>query len=622
MRDDLLHYYERELRFIRRQAADFARRYPAIAGQLLLEPEKCEDPHVERLIEAFAMMSARVQLRLDDEFPEISGAFLEALYPHYLAPVPSLTMVQMETDPARAEGTTGVRVPRHSLLYTRPVGGTRCRFRTCYDLTLWPATVATLDLVPLDPGTPGCPPGARAALRARLRTLGSQRFADMPLGSLRFFLDGDAAVAHQLYELLLREPLGLLVRPDPGGGRRAKAPVRLGPEAIRPVGFGRHEDLLGAPRASRRATRLLQEYFLFPDKFLFVELAGLTPAVLAGAGQEIELLVLLDRLPLELEGNVGPENFKLGCTPAVNLFPHQAEPIRLEHTRAEYPVVPDAHAPDAFEVFAVTEVETVAPGTGRVTEFRPFYELRHGEAAETEPAFWQASRRPSPRRDDAGTEIALALVDRASKPAEKLPGETLVVRCLCTNRDLPPRLPLGEGRGDFQIEGQTGVAGIRSLRKPTPPLRGHLDPRERWRLVSLLSLNHLSLVAEETATDARGEAARVPVALRELLGLLDFTDSAVTRQRIAGLTGVEARRVLRQIETGEGRVFARGLEIAVELDEPKYTGSGAYLFASVLERFFGLYASVNSFTQTVARVRQREEVLKRWPPRAGDQALL
>lgn len=620
MRDELLHYYERELRFIRRELGDFAERYPAVAGQLLIEPDKCEDPHVERLIEAFSMLTARVQMRLDDDFPEVSNALLSMLQPHYLAPIPSATVVQLTADPDRAEATSGMEVPRLSQLHMPPMGGTRCRFRTCYPVTLWPIAVSAVDVVPLDRGDPILPPAAVAALRIKLKTIGSHPFNTLPMDRIRFFFDGNATVAHQLYELFFRKPLGLMIR----GGRKDVEASRVGggavfrkPECIRPVGFAPEEGLLEYGGSGHLGHRLLQEYFCFPDKFLFVDIAGLDGGALANVDHELEILLLLDKLPLELEGQVGKENLKLGCTPAVNLFEHQADPLMLEHTRNEYRVVPDSHSPQGYEVHSIRQVETVDPKQGKSREFRPFFELRHGDPRDGEEAFWQASRRPSGIKGDAGTDLFLTLVGAGGEDLYEMPGDTLVVRTLCSNRDLPEQLPVGSSDGGFKIEGQPGIAKIMTLRKPTKVLRLPTGRSTHWRLISLLSLNHMSLL--ETATR---EGDKGPVAFREMLSLFDFADTAVTRQRIAGLVGLSWRGVLRQVTVPEGRLLTRGIEVTLEFDESRYIGSGVFLFASVLERFLAHYTSLNSFTQTVASVRQRGEVLKVWAPRAGETPLV
>ena len=620
MRDQLLHYYERELSFIRREMGDFAESYPAIAGQLLIEPDKCEDPHVERLIEAFAMLTARVQMRLDDEFPEITEAFLSLLQPHYLAPVPSLTIVQMEADADRSEATTGMVIPRHSQLHTQPVGGVRCRFRTCFPITLWPVKVSGVDVISLDKGSPLSPPEAVAAIRIQLETRGSHPFSELALDSLRFFFDGNATIAHKLYELFFRNPLGMIVRPrrsDTETSRVGGGSVFLSPDHIRPVGFAADEGLLEYGGSGHLGHRLVQEYFCFPDKFLFADLAGLDSRVLAGMDREMEILILLDKLPLDLESGLSEENLKLGCSPAANLFPHAADPLILEHTRSEYRIIPDGHHPRGFEVNSILKVETVDPSSGQTREFRPFYALRHGDDREQEVAFWQASRRPSGVKGDPGTELYLTLVGGRGETLHEKPGETLMVQVLCSNRDMPELLPLGSRGGEFRIEGQPGVARINTLRKPTSVLRLPEGGDTFWRLISLLSLNHLSLL--ETSGGRQDEG---PVAFREMLSLLDFAGTPVTRQRINGLVGLDWRGVLRQITVPEGRLLTRGIEVTLELDEARFTGSGVFLFAAVLERFLAHYTSLNSFTQTVAKVRQRQEVLKRWPPRAGETPLV
>jgi len=628
MKEALLSYYERELRFIRRSARDFAERYPAIAGQLLLEPDKCEDPHVERLIESFAMLTARVQLKLDSGFTEITEAFLGLLYPEYLAPVPSATIVQLQPDTDRADATAGIDVPRHSLLQTKPLDGVRCRFRTCYDTTLWPVQVTDVNLISLGRNEPSCPADAVAAIRIVLRTSGSQSFADLPLDRLRFFIDGDNQLVHQIYETVFNRSLGLVVRPavGPGATLAERAPaVFQDATHLRQVGFVPDEMVFGTGGNVALGYRLLQEYFAFPEKYQFVEFTGLEGAQSAMAGNELEILVLLDELPLDLEGQLSPDTFRLGCTPAVNLFPYRTEPIRLTQTASEYRVVPDNHAPLGYEVHSLLDVEAVEPGAGKSTPYRPLYAFRHGDPAEKEPAFWQSRRQPSLTKNDDGSEVTLTLVDRQANILAQPPADTLIVRALCTNRDLPAQLPVGQQGGDFFIEGQPGVSRVVSLRKPTPTRRNHLNSEGHWRLISLLCMNHLSLAPDENDVNvADGLAARYqgPVALRELLSLLDFNESTVSRQRISGLLDIRSRRVLRQISVEGSRVFARGLEVTLALDESKYTGSGVFLFASLLERFLGLYCSMNSFTETVATVRQREGVLRRWQPRVGGVPVL
>ena len=619
MRDDLLLYYERELRFIRKTAMAFAEKYPEVAGRLLLEPTKCEDPHVERIIESFAMLTARVHLRLDDDFAELSHALLEILYPHYLRPIPSSTIVQLALDPEQGAPAEGLAVDRHSLLRSRSVDGVRCTFRTCYDTRLWPLEVSSVELQPVTGARAALPDEARSVLRIRLEGQRGVPLADLLPSSLRFFLNDQGESLQVLYEMFLRDAVGLGVQRGASG-----TPVLLGPEHVRAVGFDEDQGLLEYPRESFRGYRLLQEYFAFPEKFLFVDLTGLdqAPNDPEQPQEYLELSLYLRRSMATIDVRFTPENLQLGCVPAVNLFPHRPDPIRLTHQSVEYPIVPDARSPYSYEVYSITDFAVTTQDSSEAQTFLPFYGVQHGTVS-GDAAYWHATRRESIRKDDPGTDVFVSVVDPSFHPVEGGSG-VVHLETLATNRDLPAKLPFGDASGDFQLEGRPEVTKIVCLRKPTAPLRAPMQSDARWRIVSHLALNHLSLSGQsESHAGMHEEDARSPLAaLREILRVYDFTDSPAMRQRIAGLVGLRARKVLRRTGKGAMSGFARGVEVELEFDEDQYTGTGAFLFAMVLERFLGLYATINSFTQTVAVSRQREEPLKRWAPRAGEIELL
>lgn len=617
MRDELLGYYERELAFLRQMGAEFAEKYPKIASRLQLEAERCEDPHVERLIEAAAFLASRVHLKIDDEFPEVTESLLNVLYPGFLAPVPSLSVVQFLVDPERANLQMGQTVPRGSMIYSNPVDGSPCRFRTSYPVTIWPIELTQLRFELPAPGVV-VPPTTRSVLRLELRTFAGLPFsqlrektldsADRPLDRLRFSLQGDAKVVHALYELLFTAVTQIAVRPA-GGDERSG--FSLPSSALRPVGFEADEALLPASNRTFLGYRLLQEYFAFPEKFLFVDLCELQRASGMDLGSQVDVLFFLDR-EFSLERSVTAQTLRLNCTPVANLFEQAAEPIRLSQLQSEYRVIPDVGRQTSMEVYSVDEITGVRADSERPTAYQPFYSIRHAGEGEAGESFWHMTRRPSARRDDDGTEAYLTFVDlgfRHSLPET----DTLLVRTTCSNRDLPGRLPFGNAEGDFHLEGAGVFSAIRCLRKPTPSLRLPLRRGAHWRLISHLSLNYLSLVERDGAGAAD--------ALREILKLYDFADSSATRQQINGIAGIGSRRVLRPIGTGHAG-FVRGIEVTVDFDEQQFIGSGVFLFASVLERFFGLYASVNSFSQMIATSRQREGILKRWPARAGEQIVL
>lgn len=616
MRDELLGYYERELSYLRQLGAEFAQKYPKIAARLQLEPDRCEDPHVERMIEAAAFLASRVHLKIDDEFPELTESLLSVLYPHFLAPIPSASVVQFAMDAEHAQQKMGQTIPRGALLRSSPVDGFPCRFRTCYSVTTWPLDVAGVRFELPSPGLP-VPAGTRSLLRLELRTMGNMPLTELaekdpeggpprPFDRLRFYLQGESKLQHALYELLANDVLQVVLA---GGPESTAAPLLLPPGALRPVGFERDEGLLPYGDRSFLGYRLLQEYFTFPEKFFFFDLNGLDRAVRAGFGTVLDVAFALGR-EFPLERSVNAQTFRLHCSPVVNLFNQVAEPIRVTQLQSQYRVIPDVGRTNSLEVYSVDAVMGLRADLEQPVLYRPFYSVKHGIGGEEGETFWHPTRRPSQRKDDEGTEVYLTLVDLGFNPSVPRT-ETLTVETTCTNRDLPAKLPFGSATGDFELESAGVFSGIRCLRKPTPTTRAPMRRGVQWRLISHLSLNYLSLV----------EGGQGPEALREILKLYDFADTSVNRQQIAGITGLTARRVLRPVGSAQSG-FVRGLEVAVELDEQGFIGGGIFLLASVLERFLGLYSSINSFSQLVLSTRQREGVVKRWPPRAGEQIIL
>ena len=610
MRDDLLYYYERELAFLRRLGAEFADRYPKVASRLQLERSKCEDPHVERLLEGFAFLAARVHLKIDDDFPEISESLLDVVYPHYVRPVPAMSLVEFELDPDQGKLTTGLPVPRGSLLYSRPVDGVPCRFQTCYDTTLWPLGVAAAEWSAPERLRPAVrAPEAIAALRLELHCAPEVRFDQLGLDTLRLHLAGEGNVVYSLYELLANNLVRVLVR-DPEGHAK---PVVLGPEALRPAGFGEHEGMLPFPRRSFLGYRLLQEYFTFPEKFLFFDLGGFAELRAAGFGAKAEFVFLLssfdrtDRRQV-LESGITARTIRLGCTPIVNLFAQSSEPVLLTQRRHEYRLTPDARRLTT-EVFSVDEVVGVTPGAREPLRFEPFYSHRHASDRARPQLFWQARRRPARWRQDEGTDLFLSFVDLSARTVFPTL-DAVTARLTCFDGDLPSRLPFGGESSDFELKGGGPLRRISALVKPTPVVQPPLGKPQLWRLISQLSLNYISLVDEGVEP------------LQEILRLHNTSADAAGEKQIQGITRVSSASAHARVVGEHGLAFARGRRVLLDLDEEQFAGGGAYLFASVLERFFGLYASLNSFSALTVRTRQRRRPLGEWSRRSGWRALL
>jgi type VI secretion system protein ImpG len=599
--DRFLQYYERELTFIREMGAEFARRYPKIAGRLLIEPDKCEDPHTERLIEAFAFISGRIHKKVDDDFPEITESLLNVIYPHYVNPIPSMAVVKFEPI-AKNIPETGYDIANATTIYSKPVRGAPCRFITCQPVTLWPVDVVSAQL--RDPKD--LVSGAQQAILIEIKRLAKIDFAQLTWSKLRFFLNGPSQHIFHLYELIFNQVCGVVL--ECVDDRGASHAIPLPADTIKPVGFDPEEAILPCPQRSFTGYQLLTEYFSFPEKFLFFDLCGLEKMRGSAFTDKLQIWIYLDRVA-EPTLVVNQDTFCLHAAPAVNLFRRIAEPIRVENRKTEYPVIPDLRRQFATEIYSIDRVKATSPASpDKSIEFRPFYSIRHhleSDEGTDRRVFWHAQRRVSPRKGDSGTEMFISFTDLDFNPAD--PGvEVVTVHTTCTNRDLPARLPFGDPDGDFDLEIEGPVAKIISIIKPTPTRRPYLGGELQWRLISHLSLNYLSLVEG-------GEEA-----LKEILKLYDFDNSPSTHQQIAGIVSLQTEHVTKRV----GQSFCRGVRVTLLFDEDKFIGSGLYLFASVLERFLAQYVSVNSFSQLVAKTLQRKEVLKSWLPRNGNQILL
>jgi type VI secretion system protein ImpG len=611
MSDELLVHYNRELLAIRRSAAAFGAENPRIAGRLRLSEDSIEDPHVGRLVEAFAYLTARVRQKLDDDFPELTSAMLGILYPHYDRPLPSMSILQFETKPDMSEPST---VPALTLFDTEPVDGQRCRFRTAHDVTLHPVAVQAAVLGARPITAPESPKAASASACLRLTleiTAPDGDFARNAPERLRFFLRGQPQLVYPLHELLLNDAILIAL----AEGANDPAPVFLDPAALSPGGFGEAEGLLPYAPTSHLGFRLLTEYFAFPDKFLFVDLDLPPKARLAGKGRLLDVFIYLRKPSPLLERSISAAAFALNCVPVVNLFPQVAEPIAFHQRHSEYRVVPDSRRPQALEVYGIGQVAAIDADGGR-RAIQPFYAVGHeidGEglkASARNTVWWLTHRRPADAQNP-GSEVYLSLTDPDFNPRQPA-SETLHIEALCLNRNLPERLPFGGGQPALRLlEPLPMVKSLRLLTAPTPTVRPEIGKGGHWKLISHLSLNHLSLVSDGGLE-----------ALKEILTLYDFRDSAETRALIDGIVGLSSAMGTARVRSRGHTAFCRGIDVRLTFDDQNFSGNGVYMMASVLERFLGLYASVNSFSRLTAMVKGRTEVLKTWPARAGAMALL
>lgn len=611
--ETLLPYYERELTFLRRLSHDFAKRHPKVAGRLLLSGETCDDPHIERLIESFAFLTGRLHKKLDDDFPELTDSLLGVIYPHYLRPFPSVSIAHFDSGDTAAQLTKTARIPRGTNLHTLPVRGVPCAFKTAFDVD-----ITQLNIVKAAYENVFDTRGLRsdigrstsAVLRLDIESISeTSSFNDLEVGTIRVFLNGDPSVVSTIREKIFTKATGLWISTHADGEK-----IELPLDAIKPVGFSADETLLEHDARVHLAYQLVYEYFVFPEKFNFIDIdltslkKKLSPHI-----RTIQLRIgLSSSKHPDSAGNlldrITKDNFILGCSPVVNLFQQIPEPIRATGTQASYPVLVDNRRSKAYEIYSIDRVFRVRQTNDReeVDEFKALFSIHHATTQDAPLRYWHASQIDITENDNYTMEISL--IDPTADPdADET--HTLSMELTCTNRDLPSQLPFGLTDGDLFIDGGSLAKAIRFLRKPTPTYHFPKGRGAQWRLISHLSLNHLSLSGPS------------PDAIKEILTLYDITQSVSNSRQISGIVSIEHRPTTARMKGNPFPVFVRGLEIRICIDESHYAGIGLFMFTQILDHFFGLYVHTNSFTQLVVISKQTGQELVKCPPRNGESIL-
>ncbi|NRR31429.1 type VI secretion system baseplate subunit TssF [Oxalobacteraceae bacterium] len=630
MNPRFLRYYSQELQHLREVGGEFAREYPKIAGRLGLEGFDCADPYVERLLEGFSFLTARIQMKLDAEFPRFTQHMAELVYPHFLAPTPSMAVVQLQPDLGNPSLKEGFVVPRGTAM--RSVLGkgdsTACEYRTAHEVTLWPIELADAKFFTHSGNQSGMevplPAAVKAGIRLRLRSK-DVPFQELPLDRLCLHLRGGDEMPVKIYEKILASVEGVLVQPVSNPDRTAGAPawqVLLPRSAVAPVGFDEDQALLPSGQRTFQGYRLLQEYFAFPQRFLFVELSGLQRALRRCPDQEVEVVILLNRADAQLEQTLDASNFALNCTPAANLFQRRADRINVSDGQLEHHVLVDRTRPMDYEIHQIEEVTGYGSGPEAQQSFRPFYTARDMDSLHQDQAFYQIrreqrtisqrQRRTGPRSSYIGSETWISIVDAAEAPYRS-DLRQLGLTVWCTNRDLPLSMPIGVGKTDFILDSGAPLNAVRCLAGPSQPFPSFAEGPVAWRLMNHLSLNYLSLVDSNPEQGAS--------ALRELLSLYCHPGDLNGQRQVEGVRSISSSTVTRRMPSPGPITFGRGLQITVTLDDAAFEGTGAFLLGAVLSQFFAQYVSINSFTETIVRTLARGEIM-RWPARGGVCAIL
>src|SRR6202790_2989176 len=620
MDERLLAYYNSELRFVREMAGEFAREFPKIAGRLALDRDAkdiCPDPYVERLLEGFAFLAARVHLKLDSEFPRFTQTLLETVYPHYLSPVPSMGVVHFEPDPRDPGPEDGFLLERGTALRSQS-DDTPSQFRTAHEVRLWPLKITdsryyTRTIVEL-----GLPSSleAKAALVIRLQTTGDKKFKELKLDRLPFFIRGGDEIPIWIYEQIFARGTHVIVQNSKGPGQFHEI---LPASTIQRVGFRESEALLPRSPRSFEGYRLLKEYFACPQRFLFFELTGLSSAFQRCEGDRLEIVIALRVAEPKLDNRIDANSLALFCTPVINLFPKRLDPILISDRFSEFHIVPERTRPIDFEVYEIQSVVGILARINEEQRFEPFYLARDSEGRSG--AYYTVHRMPrvltakekkfGAVSSYAGSEVFISLVDGEVAPYKRQLSQ-LSITALCTNRHLPIQLPISVGDSDLATELYSPVASIRWVAVPTVPISSTAEGDPSWRIISHLSLNYLSLLDSN-----EGEGA---VALRDLLKLYVNPNDIFTLRQVDGIRSVTANAIVRRVAGAGPLTFARGLEVRVTMDEEAFEGSGIFVLGAVLAHFFARYVSINSFTETVILSQRRGEVM-RWPSLIGKRQI-
>jgi type VI secretion system protein ImpG len=619
----LLDYYNRELIYLRELGGEFAARYPKVAGRLGMQGIEVADPYVERLLEGFSFLTARIQLKMDAEFPRFSQRLLSVVYPNYLAPTPAMAVVRLEVNLNEGNLAGGFTLPAGTGLRANLTRGeqTACEFRTAHAVTLWPLAI---DAVRFGPPPSDLPPGAhraraRAALRVRLRITAGQRCESLSLDQLVFYLAGPEQRALRLLELVAGHTVAVLCR-EAGATAGAWGNNVLDGSAVRHEGFAANQALLPNDGRTFQGYRLLQEYFACPARFLFFSINGLQQALRGLSGTQFELVLLLDQDDASLEQTVGVAELALHCTPVANLFPKRADRVLVTPQRHEFHLVVDRTKPLDYEVHTVTGMIGHGGGDSAEREFRPFYasfgadEHDYGAyyALRREPRMVsEAARRHGSRTAYVGSEVYISLVDRHDAPFSGTLRH-LAVDTLCTNRDLALLMSLGAS-SDFSLDVSAPVSAIKVLRGPTRPRPPLAEDAMNWHLISHLGLNY------QGWDELNGnEGAQ---AVRQLLNLYVGEAEPGLQRQIESVRTVVFSPVFRRLPVQGPMMHGRGVRVTVSVDEQAFSGDSPYLFGAILEQFFARHVAINLFTETVLHSTHRGQ-LAAWPPRLGARPLI
>ena len=599
MNDPLYNYYQKELAYLRKEGQSFAKQYPQIASMLEIGNNDCKDPHVERFLEGVAFLNARIQKNIDNDFPLITNALLDILFPHFLTPVPSMSIAKFEIDPYQLKDNFSYTVKKSTQLFAQSTEGKKCKFRTCYPVELWPVEVSYTDIKSANQFHihPECS-NASDVIQIRIKTTAAP-LHNYNMRYLRFYINGNYSFANALYELLFCNVLNIAILQE-----NEKKPFYLTQNAIEPVGFKIDENVLPFSPTVQLSFRLLMEYFVFYGKFLFfdIHLKNLNKIT---SHSYFDILIILNRT-IENHLIIDNNTFQIGCTPVINLFEKKTEPAIIDETQGEYLLIADTRDEDTTEIHSIQSVISLNEQK-KQQEIHPYFSFNHCYDNISSNLFWYARRVSSEHKELPGTDILLSIVDWRFNP-KRFSKYTIYANTLSTNRHLAEKMPV---HAKLYLEKKSPISKIYTLCKPTPQIDPLIDGSVLWRLISHISTNYLSFTNEQYCLEA----------MKELLFLYQISDRTDTGQQIHSISKMTSRCVRRLINFEDWKDICSGIEITLEFRNLELTTS-SILLSSILNHFFSMYVPINSFSQLIIKKENEKGIWKKWNPMIGNQTTI
>lgn len=598
--DSLVRYYQEELNYLRLSGKEFSKQYPKIARRLELSDGESPDPHVERLLESFAFLTARLSRAIDDRFPQTAHALLSVLYPHLINPIPAMAIAKLQIDTSQVPPDKGQLLPKGTKLLARSIEDVQCRFRTVYDLHLWPISIQSIDLVSRDAFTFTNPIKNHWFLKITL-TSKDAPFSIMALNDLLVHISCDWVKANLLYEALFSEYTDqVYVTTDD------KTPA-VGGCRLEGVGYKRDELALPTPAYSLHHYGLFQEYFHFSEKFLFFRIMALQAAIAKLAPEkELHILIPLKDASVFHQTGVNTSFFSLNCLPIINLFDRPSDPIRIHHRHLRYRLIPDIRRERTTEIYSIQSVEGVEEKTQKVIQYSPYYSLE--AHSDVKDGFWISQRVPATLRGLPGTDIYLSFIDRNFQPI-KAKDVIATAKITCTNRYLADQLA---PNSMLQPEDKAPITKITLLNKPASQNYTVLDGESLWMLISQLSSNYLGVLDPKQGIKV----------LKNFLYLFAsrYPDQPTTS--IDDLKNMTISQITKRFGNEAWRGFVQGYKVQLEMEKTNHQGGNNLILGTILKEYFGAITNWNSFTMCSLNDGKNKGEWMQWQPQPGVQVQL